>query len=130
MAGPHPDITENHVRFIKVERRKGSCAALFEARYKPFLPEDLTQKIAGNRIVIYDHYARRFSQHEKPLMVAVLIAAGLQMICFGAMAEYIGRSYLLMSRKPQSAIREVRTHPFFHEVSIASRAGLQERTHL
>ena len=41
------------------------------------------------------------------LMVAILIAAGLQMICFGAMAEYIGRSYLLMSRKPQTAIREV-----------------------
>lgn len=44
------------------------------------------------------------------LMVAILIAAGLQMICFGAMAEYIGRSYLLMSRKPQSAIREILTH--------------------
>ena len=40
------------------------------------------------------------------LMVAILIAAGLQMICFGAMAEYIGRSYLLVSRKPQSAIRQ------------------------
>ena len=44
------------------------------------------------------------------LMVAILIAAGLQMICFGAMAEYIGRSYLLMSRKPQSAIRETLRH--------------------
>lgn len=43
------------------------------------------------------------------LMVAVLIAAGLQMICFGAMAEYIGRSYLLISRKPQTSIREILT---------------------
>lgn len=41
------------------------------------------------------------------LMVAILIAAGLQMIFFGALAEYTGRSYLLMSRKPQTAIREV-----------------------
>jgi glycosyltransferase involved in cell wall biosynthesis len=41
------------------------------------------------------------------LMVAILIATGLQMIFFGALAEYIGRSYLLISRKPQTAIREI-----------------------
>lgn len=53
------------------------------------------------------------------LMVAILIAAGLQMICFGAMAEYIGRSYLLMSRKPQTSIREILTrHSETHESSL------------
>jgi undecaprenyl-phosphate 4-deoxy-4-formamido-L-arabinose transferase len=41
------------------------------------------------------------------LMVAILIATGLQMIFFGALAEYTGRSFLLMSRKPQTAIREI-----------------------
>lgn len=41
------------------------------------------------------------------LMVAILIATGLQMIFFGALSEYTGRSFLLMSRKPQTAIREV-----------------------
>lgn len=41
------------------------------------------------------------------LMVAILVATGLQMIFFGALAEYVGRSFLLMSRKPQTAVREI-----------------------
>ncbi len=70
------------------------------------------------------------------LMVAMLIAAGLQMIFFGALSEYTGRSYLLMSRKPQTAIREVlngsddkRTSPaqseqYFEESRVGSRIDL------
>ncbi len=50
------------------------------------------------------------------LMVAILIATGLQMIFFGALAEYTGRSFLLMSRKPQTAIREILNR---HETAIA-----------
>lgn len=41
------------------------------------------------------------------LMVAILLTCGLQMIFFGVLGEYAGRTYLLVSRKPQTAIREV-----------------------
>lgn len=41
------------------------------------------------------------------LMVALLFAGGLQMIFFGALGEYVGRTYLLVSRKPQTAIGKV-----------------------
>jgi undecaprenyl-phosphate 4-deoxy-4-formamido-L-arabinose transferase len=41
------------------------------------------------------------------LMVAVLLTCGFQMIFFGALGEYVGRTYLLVSRKPQTAVREV-----------------------
>lgn len=94
----------------------GLALAAFVVSYRLLFPNDFGPEAVG----------------WASLMVAVLIAAGLQMICFGAMAEYIGRSYLLMSRKPQSAIREVLVHSpsNFHEVSFAPRAGLQERTNL
>lgn len=45
------------------------------------------------------------------LMVAILVATGLQMIFFGALAEYAGRSFLLMSRKPQATIRDILNSP-------------------
>lgn len=41
------------------------------------------------------------------LMVAILFAGGLQMIFFGALGEYVGRTYLLVSRKPQTAAGKV-----------------------
>lgn len=41
------------------------------------------------------------------LMVAILLTGGLQMIFFGVLGEYAGRTYLLVSRKPQTSIREV-----------------------
>jgi uncharacterized membrane protein YwaF len=61
------------------------------------------------------------------LMVAILIVAGLQMICFGAMAEYIGRAYLLISRKPQSALREIRGHAWDRRTNVT--ATLFDETH-
>ena len=41
------------------------------------------------------------------LMVVILFVGGLQMIFFGALGEYAGRTYLLVSRKPQTAIRKI-----------------------
>jgi len=41
------------------------------------------------------------------LMVAVLVSSGIQMILFGALAEYTGRSFLMISKKPQTSVREV-----------------------
>lgn len=59
------------------------------------------------------------------LMVAVLIAAGLQMICFGATAEYVGRSFLLVSRKPQSTIRETLNYSLEPRTRITSSSLAQ-----
>lgn len=40
------------------------------------------------------------------LMVAILVSTGIQMILFGALAEYTGRSFLILSNKPQTSIRQ------------------------
>jgi undecaprenyl-phosphate 4-deoxy-4-formamido-L-arabinose transferase len=44
-------------------------------------------------------------------MVAVLVVGGIQMIFFGVLGEYTGRTFLNVNRKPQSAIREVLNAP-------------------
>lgn len=41
------------------------------------------------------------------LMVALLVVGGIQMMFFGVLGEYTGRTFLNVNRKPQSAIREV-----------------------
>jgi glycosyltransferase involved in cell wall biosynthesis len=41
------------------------------------------------------------------LMVAILIASGIQMIFFGVLGEYTGRTFRRVSNKPQTSIREV-----------------------
>jgi len=41
------------------------------------------------------------------LMVAGLLIGGIQMIFFGIMGEYIGRTYLRVNNKPQASIREI-----------------------
>jgi undecaprenyl-phosphate 4-deoxy-4-formamido-L-arabinose transferase len=94
-------------------------------------------------------YRLLFPQHFTPeavgwasLMVVILVVAGLQMIFFGALAEYTGRSYLLMSRKPQTSIREIlnlksdctpdtsSVERYVEEVSIGARSDLQKLNNL
>lgn len=41
------------------------------------------------------------------LMVALLLAAGIQLIFLGVIGEYVGRTFLTVGQKPQSAIRTV-----------------------
>jgi undecaprenyl-phosphate 4-deoxy-4-formamido-L-arabinose transferase len=41
------------------------------------------------------------------LIVAILLTSGIQMIFFGALGEYTGRTFLLVSGKPQTAIRQI-----------------------
>lgn len=60
------------------------------------------------------------------LMVAILLACGLQMIFFGALGEYTGRTYLLVSRKPQTAIREVLNAGGHVSISGAEAERLEE----
>lgn len=44
------------------------------------------------------------------LIVAVLFLGGIQMVFFGILGEYAGRTYLRVSDQPQTAIRVVRGH--------------------
>ncbi|MEK6287976.1 MAG: glycosyltransferase family 2 protein [Acidobacteriota bacterium] len=41
------------------------------------------------------------------LMVALLVLSGIQMLFFGILGEYTGRTFLRVNNKPQTAIREV-----------------------
>ena len=41
------------------------------------------------------------------LMVALLVLSGIQMLFFGIVGEYTGRTFLRVNNKPQTAIREV-----------------------
>jgi polyisoprenyl-phosphate glycosyltransferase len=41
------------------------------------------------------------------LMVALLVLSGIQMLFFGILGEYTGRTFLKVNDKPQAAIREV-----------------------
>jgi undecaprenyl-phosphate 4-deoxy-4-formamido-L-arabinose transferase len=99
----------------------GLALALFVISYRMLFPQDFGAEAVG----------------WASLMVTILIVAGLQMIFFGALAEYTGRSYLLMSRKPQTAIREVLngvrdngsakqdlTETYFEGANLASRIDL------
>lgn len=43
------------------------------------------------------------------LILAVLILGGLQLMGIGILGEYIGRTYMSINRRPQYAIREIRT---------------------
>jgi undecaprenyl-phosphate 4-deoxy-4-formamido-L-arabinose transferase len=41
------------------------------------------------------------------LMVTFLVVAGLQMMFLGILGEYVGRTYLRVSEKPQTCVREI-----------------------
>jgi hypothetical protein len=41
------------------------------------------------------------------LMVALLVLSGIQMLFFGILGEYAGRTFLRVNNKPQAAVREV-----------------------
>jgi polyisoprenyl-phosphate glycosyltransferase len=95
----------------------GLALALFVVCYRLLVPQNFTAEAVG----------------WASLMVAILIASGLQMIFFGALAEYTGRSYLLMSRKPQTSIREIVnrnsslpsfSENYLNEVEVGARAHL------
>ncbi|MEK6323480.1 MAG: glycosyltransferase family 2 protein [Acidobacteriota bacterium] len=59
-------------------------------------------------------YRLLFPEHFPPgavgwasLMVALLVLSGIQMLFFGILGEYSGRTFLRVNDKPQAAIREV-----------------------
>jgi undecaprenyl-phosphate 4-deoxy-4-formamido-L-arabinose transferase len=69
----------------------GLLLAVAVVVYRLRWPEDFSRETAG----------------WASLMVALLVVGGIQMIFFGVLGEYAGRTFLNVNRKPQSAIREV-----------------------
>lgn len=69
----------------------GLMVAVAVVVYRLRWPEDFSKETAG----------------WASLMVALLVISGIQLIFFGVLGEYTGRTFLNVNRKPQSAIREV-----------------------
>jgi glycosyltransferase involved in cell wall biosynthesis len=58
------------------------------------------------------------------LIVTLLVLSGVQMVFFGILGEYAGRTYLKVNLKPQTAIREVLRGPGREDGVPAGRGGL------
>ena len=59
--------------------------------YRLAVPEEFSQEVAG----------------WASLMVAMLFLGGLQMIFFGILGEYAGRTYLRVNDEPQTSVRTI-----------------------
>ena len=73
----------------------GLMLAVVVVVYRLRWPEDFSRETAG----------------WASLMVALLVVGGIQMIFFGVLGEYTGRTFMNVNRKPQSAIRAVLNAP-------------------
>jgi len=69
----------------------GLILSLAVIAYRLLRPEDFSKETAG----------------WASLMVALLLIAGIQMIFFGVLGEYTGRTFLKVNRKPQASVRAV-----------------------
>lgn len=69
----------------------GLLLAVVVILYRLLLPEDFSPNAVG----------------WASLMVALLVVSGIQMLFFGILGEYTGRTFLRVNEKPQTAIREV-----------------------
>lgn len=56
------------------------------------------------------------------LMVALLVLSGVQMLFFGILGEYAGRTFLRVNNKPQAAIREVLNEAEHDTMHVDARA--------
>lgn len=70
-------------------------------------------------VVVYrlswpEHFSRETAGWAS-LMVALLVVGGIQMIFFGVLGEYTGRTFLNVNKKPQSAIRTTLNAPAMQE---------------
>lgn len=69
----------------------GLALAALVVLYRVFFPEDFSPNAVG----------------WASLMVALLVLSGIQMLFFGILGEYTGRTFVRVNNKPQAAIREV-----------------------
>jgi undecaprenyl-phosphate 4-deoxy-4-formamido-L-arabinose transferase len=60
------------------------------------------------------------------LMVTFLFLGGMQMMIFGILGEYIGRTYLRLDNKPQTSIREVLNRNTGSELACSLPESLHE----
>jgi polyisoprenyl-phosphate glycosyltransferase len=61
------------------------------------------------------------------LMVALLVLSGIQMLFFGILGEYTGRTFLRVNDKPQAAIREVLNHGAVDAADVEEKAISSKR---
>ncbi|HKA21104.1 MAG TPA: glycosyltransferase family 2 protein [Blastocatellia bacterium] len=69
----------------------GLVLAVLVVLYRLFFPEDFSPNAVG----------------WASLMVALLVLSGIQMLFFGILGEYTGRTFVRVNNKPQAVIREV-----------------------
>jgi len=69
----------------------GLLLAVVVILYRLLFPQDFSQNAVG----------------WASLMVALLVLSGIQMLFFGILGEYTGRTFVKVNNKPQAAIREV-----------------------
>lgn len=69
----------------------GLLLAIVVVLYRILYPEDFSQNAVG----------------WASLMVTLLVLSGIQMLFFGILGEYTGRTFVRVNNKPQSSIREV-----------------------
>jgi undecaprenyl-phosphate 4-deoxy-4-formamido-L-arabinose transferase len=66
-------------------------------------------------VIIYKLYSPQdfspFTEGWASLIVTQLVVAGVQMVFFGILGEYSGRTYLKVNKKPQAAIRKILNAP-------------------
>jgi ABC-type cobalamin transport system permease subunit len=60
--------------------------------------------------VSVEHFLKRQPLGWGSLMAAELLFSGTQLLVLGVVGEYIGRTYLRVSEKPQSVVRLRRQH--------------------
>jgi polyisoprenyl-phosphate glycosyltransferase len=89
----------------------GLMLAVAVVVYRLRWPEDFSKETAG----------------WASLMVALLVVSGIQLIFFGVLGEYTGRTFLNVNRKPQSAIREVLNSATSDESIEAGHPALSTR---
>ena len=80
----------------------GMLVAVLVVLYRVFFPEDFSSNAVG----------------WASLMVALLVLSGIQMLFFGILGEYSGRTFVRVNNKPQAAIREIVNQDTSEEVSV------------
>ena len=54
-------------------------------------------------------------------MVALLVLSGIQMVFFGILGEYTGRTFVKVNNKPQAAIRKVVNRDVTEEAGVEGK---------
>ena len=89
----------------------GLVLAVLVVLYRILLPEDFSPNAVG----------------WASLMVALLVLSGVQMLFFGMLGEYTGRTFVRVNNKPQAAIREVINRTAGEEADIEEKVLSSKR---